>query len=608
MSLSYVVDGETELDSELFNPIIRVSNNMRAGVANVLDDGAVGDDNTDDTAAILTTINRAISADSGTVYLPGGRTYLFDPAAVSKIKLASNLRFLGDGESSVLKVKPNAGNYAWMLGPATQGTRVENLLIQGICFDQNVENQEDATDPLGDGINNGQFAIGLWNAKNIAIDFCWFRGCGVNTVVVNGDGYSDTTGISITDSRFTWTPLPNATNPSADERAYDNSSIYLVVDGAVVSRNQFSAEITDGARGACEFHGPNMIYAENTIDGYQTAINLGTLSGDYAGNASWVVADNVGHGLMKPVTVAALSGETTNRIAITDNIFHIDTATHNGRSGWGISIGGDVSLATGAYAELDISHNLIHYEPDARTTDWLGENLVDETSHMYFSGIWVWAIDGADTGRIESNTIVNAPTHGISVGVQGAAVRNLMVGGNILKDCGRMKSWATGTPGYINLCGELTDVWLRDGNVIVDTGSGAAIGSHSYRGAAAHTGLDPTRLRVDEGPIVGSGASFLASWAYAPTEVDRAFVKATIAPGTINSATTYSTTVTMTGAATTDVIHAQPVGGIEDGLFYYAYVSAADTITVKIRNNTGGNIAAASRIWRVRRFRTELDV
>ena len=44
MSLSYVVDGETELDSELFNPIIdRVNGdagplaNMRAGVANVLD-------------------------------------------------------------------------------------------------------------------------------------------------------------------------------------------------------------------------------------------------------------------------------------------------------------------------------------------------------------------------------------------------------------------------------------------------------------------------------------------------------------------------------------------------------------------------------------------
>ncbi len=580
-------------------------------IFNVRDDGAKGDNNTDDTGSILTAIERAIAVGGGTIYLPGGRQYLFDPTAINKIKLASNVRFLGDGESSVLRVKPNAGNYKAMLAPATDATRIEQVLIEGLCFDQNIDNQLAATQPHGT-YARAQAAIFARNAKNLIVQHCWFRCCGMNTVLFNGHGYLDVSGIAINDCRFRFAPLPNATNPGPAWRCYDNSAIYLVAESATVSRNQFDAAPVDGARGCCEFHGPKMTFAENISTGYQTLVNLGTMVSpmDYA--AEWLVSGNIGHDLMTGVTGSSAYGTTTERVSVTNNQLHFNTAAHGMPYGWGIAFGGDGDIG-GDFSELDISHNLIHYEPDDRTQTWDGVDLDTIGSHMYYSGIWLYAGQDAtlSAGRIESNCVVNAPTHALSLGAEGhGTLRDISVGGNILMDCGWARSWTDETPAYLNLTGDLTDIWIHDDNVVIDrgNGSGDSRAYHLIRGSATYSAMDATRVRIDEGRVTGDGAPHLRTWAYARAEVDRAIVKATVAPGTITSTTTFSTTVTMLGAMVADTIVAVPAGGIEDGLFFYAYVSSANTVTLKVRNNTSGNISAASRTWRFRRFRTELDV
>ena len=102
MSLSYVVDGETDLDSALFNPIIdRVNGdagplaNMRAGVANVLDEGADSSGTNDSTNAF----KNAIATGKPLIYAPYG-SYLLDP---DQIKIPGGVTLFGDGYDTELK-------------------------------------------------------------------------------------------------------------------------------------------------------------------------------------------------------------------------------------------------------------------------------------------------------------------------------------------------------------------------------------------------------------------------------------------------------------------------------------------------------------------------
>lgn len=57
--------------------------------------------------------------------------------------------------------------------------------------------------------------------------------------------------------------------------------------------------------------------------------------------------------------------------------------------------------------------------------------------------------------------------------------------------------------------------------------------------------------------------------------------------------------VTVTGASGSYVVCATPVTALEDGLSYIAYVSATDTVTVKLTNFTAAPIDPANRTWRI---------
>lgn len=571
--------------------------------------GAAGDGVTDDTAAINAAIAAAIGAGGGNVFFPSG-IYLVAPTTTAWLQLASNLTYSGNGYSSHIKVKANAGNYSSVFRPPTVGARVENVTFRDLRIDQDAAVQTIATAPLGAGILNCQFAVAAWNARNIAVERCWFDTCsGVNTIYVNGDGFTDVTDVRVEGCHFAWLPLPNATNPDTTHRTYDNSAVYIVAGTATVSGNHFVGIPEDGPRGCCEFHGPHMTYINNHSYGYQTLINLGTLALSANDIANWVVKGNTGYQLNNAIAIVSPSGGHTNNVVIEGNILHHDTVRHNLRTGWAIAMGGDPAVA-GSFARLDIIHNLISYEPDARTTDWTGTNLVSVANGDYFTGIYMACAVGSvvSIGRVSWNTIVNAPSHGLTIGAQSAgAVKHVEVAGNLIVDCGRMRSWYASSPAYVNLQGTITDVWVRD-NTIIDNGVSSAIGYFSYRAAAAINLFAGTRVRVDEGPILGVGAPLLQTWGYAPAEIERQIVRAVIDPPSIAAGTEWTTTVVMLGVAADDVVVATPGNGIENGLSFYVFVSAPNQITLSVRNYTGGAIDADSRTWRFRLHRTELDV
>ena len=163
---------------------------------------------------------------------------------------------------------------------------------------------------------------------------------------------------------------------------------------------------------------------------------------------------------------------------------------------------------------------------------------------------------------------------------------------------------------YIMLRATLTGVNVHD-NDFIDTRV-APVGGVRHAIHAVASGLGTVsdvwvydnRLKLTNAvPGMWETAAFWTDW----TKLSRTFAKATVAPGAIMAGVKYTTTVTAVGWTTADVVEANPAGGLETGLHFHAYVSAANTITLAITNHTLAGIAAASRSWRFGLIRTTLD-
>jgi hypothetical protein len=110
-----------------------------------------------------------------------------------------------------------------------------------------------------------------------------------------------------------------------------------------------------------------------------------------------------------------------------------------------------------------------------------------------------------------------------------------------------------------------------------------------FKVGVAPTDISTTGLTVGQGDEVTKILSEVASLNFA----------------SISDNTTQELTITVTGAASGDTAIATPASGIEAGLTWGAYVSAADTVTVRIAYQTGlgGSIDPAARNWRATVFK-----
>lgn len=70
----------------------------------------------------------------------------------------------------------------------------------------------------------------------------------------------------------------------------------------------------------------------------------------------------------------------------------------------------------------------------------------------------------------------------------------------------------------------------------------------------------------------------------------------------IASNSSASLTITVTGAVVGDPVIAAPPASLDSNLGFVSYVSAADTVTVRVHNNSGGAIDPASATWKVTVF------
>ncbi len=98
------------------------------------------------------------------------------------------------------------------------------------------------------------------------------------------------------------------------------------------------------------------------------------------------------------------------------------------------------------------------------------------------------------------------------------------------------------------------------------------------------------QFRVDaSGRLILNGSSPVTGIRFGTVAVD---------PPSIAANTTTNVSVTISGLTTSDKVWASAVNALEDGLVLEsAQVTAANTLTLGIRNTTGSDIDGASRNW-----------
>lgn len=121
--------------------------------------------------------------------------------------------------------------------------------------------------------------------------------------------------------------------------------------------------------------------------------------------------------------------------------------------------------------------------------------------------------------------------------------------------------------------------------------------------AITHLHLNPFSIKtfVAEQVAAGVAAAATAATTYFGSKVKTgtaALNYAEIAAQTATAIATETLTVAVTGAAVGDSVAVGPPAALEAGLIWHAWVSAADTVSIRVGNITAAPINPASATWR----------
>lgn len=102
-------------------------------------------------------------------------------------------------------------------------------------------------------------------------------------------------------------------------------------------------------------------------------------------------------------------------------------------------------------------------------------------------------------------------------------------------------------------------------------------------------------LVVGNGPSAGGRMAVGAS----PVQINGIFnsTSTALAIASVTAASSNETSVTVTGARVGDIVVASPQAAIQAGLTWCAYVSANDTVKLRVANDTAGNLTPTAVNW-----------
>lgn len=373
--------------------------------------GAVSDDSTDCATAIQQTVNAA----TGKMILFGCGTYRVDVSS-SPITLYSNMRISGRGrELTTIKVSNSIGNFERIFYSASAVTDLE---VDNITFDGNISGNG-GTVAVASGqrqrmfdfeaADNMRFHDNIFNYGGVHVLYLT-NPIGKNLLVYDNEFYFEQSGAS----------------------AYDNTAVYLSVDGMRISNNYFYYGNTDGfAVSAWEFHRSTGSATNNVVDGYNTMCSIvGEASGAVPIQHSYTVTGNTCYNAKQAIQLWALTGRKLQNVTISGNSLSFNQKTRDADRAEGIKF--IISGATGDHENITISGNVIHFEEE----DSGGRSPVG-FSAVNHAGITVTP-GGTVTGlNIIGNAIYNAPIKGIDVGSASTpSVKDIKIAENVIINSG----------------------------------------------------------------------------------------------------------------------------------------------------------------------------
>lgn len=391
-------------------PGITPNQGASQSAVSVKDYKAMGDGVTDDTSAVTSAITAAVASGSEVFFPPG--TYMVGPGTLSYIlPIRSGLRIRGAGiGKSVIKVKPNAGNYDVMFGP--QYSVVSDVHFSDMTIDQN--SGSNPIQSLADLSAHPRMIIATGGGNNFTINDVEVRDINAfNTL------YISTRTTSITNCRFT--------GIGGGSVYHDYSALYLTAS-AIVTGNLFQSSGLNaaGAVTAIETHSGDQTISGNTIDGMLVGMNVSGIGRTESNNI--LVSDNTiahayyGIQIWSRKYGSHQSGYGISGLTIGNNIIRITQNEWNTNAIDGKPVLGNPSgifvdpNANLPIKAMTISNNSVEYD------------LENNPSAPIISagfGIGYWDATGGNSAeevKITNNTIINAPGPGVRISVAGSNV------------------------------------------------------------------------------------------------------------------------------------------------------------------------------------------
>jgi len=368
--------------------------------------GATGDGTTDDTDAIARASSAAAQRGGTLVFSTG--TYIFDPGR-AKVLVGSNMKITGPG---TLKVKPDAGNYEYVIGAANPATPLQNVTLDGLHVDQNVEQNSSSTIVVRAAATTGQFVFFTYNIRGLRVRNCTFDASGINTVVANGAKVDN---VVFENNTVTFHQRQGQPN-------FDNSAFYFSGIRGQVTGNRCQAPPAVAAVGCIEVHHGSSKVENNTMDNYLTGIYVVDVD-------SAQITNNTGTNIDNGIFIEASRGHECRNIEITGNKFSINNVDRHSDETAGIAANYENYL-TGTIDGLTIRDNEITFQPETqpRRVKYPGSNW----------GISTQFVGPVHNVKIIGNRIANASVRAIKIGENspGAEQSDIVIENNTITDAG----------------------------------------------------------------------------------------------------------------------------------------------------------------------------